>query len=593
MYPVSDAFRLKMKDPQRVEHVRGTIGSVTFGDSNVIALNYSNRCSDTKDVSLGSAYIGQIQVSFCKLNITRGNWRRLEISLEYGLELDDEGTTEWMPIGVFTVTSAEWTATAVNIVASDCLSQLDLPFSFNVTSGNIFGMISLVASDTGVTFGRTAEEVAELPNGDQILGLYPTNGISTYRDFMSAIAQVTGGFITADRDGSMIIRSFAESEVVDTLTAHDRIAGSVFSDYTTQYDGISVINTEDNSLSYYTPGEEGVSIAIGGNPLLQYGTDAVKTAQRMAVANVVKDIAYTPFQASILNCPVYDLGDLLECEGGVAGEDTLTVCVMSIEWNFKHTTELQGYGKDPALATGQSKTDKALTSALRGVKDSGLTYYTYINTAEVDLTTTEQRLYRIAFATAETTTVTGWHNIKVLSELADDTQIISLRYYYDGVLISDNQPVYTIGEDGYHMVNGDFWLQDVEAGRSHIWEVRAVIDGGSASVDIGDVHALIQGQKMAAQASFDGTLECVDEYEAIELTSRLATFSDRVVSLATQRPRGITASDSMTAYSIGQSVVALSDSARLTAQAVQYERYTEDGEYYRVTEDGGTRLTEA
>ena len=72
MYPVSAAFKTQMKKSHRIEHVRGTIAGVSFDDDNIVSLNYSNRCSDTSDVTFGSAYIGQISAVFTGLNIQWG-----------------------------------------------------------------------------------------------------------------------------------------------------------------------------------------------------------------------------------------------------------------------------------------------------------------------------------------------------------------------------------------------------------------------------------------------------------------------------------------------------------------------------------------
>ena len=146
MLPVSQAFLSKMKDPQRFEHVRGTIGSKSFNDSNVLAMTYSNQCSDSKDVTFGSARIGELDARFYGINIARGAWRGQIITLEYGLELDDEHTTEWIQIGVFTIAKADWTDTGIAVTAYDNMSLLDAPFGATDSEGNYFGFLELIES---------------------------------------------------------------------------------------------------------------------------------------------------------------------------------------------------------------------------------------------------------------------------------------------------------------------------------------------------------------------------------------------------------------------------------------------------------------
>jgi hypothetical protein len=464
--------------------------------------------------------------------------------------------------------------------------------NFEQTSGQIFGMLTLLSNDTGVLLGITEEECAALPNGTEILGLIQPNDITTYRDFVSSIATVVGGFATATGDGKLTIRSFADSEVVFTFEAKDRVVGSVFSDYATNYDGIVITDAGTGAPMYYFAdgASDGISINIGSNALLQFGTEEVKTAQRQRLAEVAHSIAYVPFQLSILNCPVFDLGDLIECEGGVAGSETITCCVMAIDWTFKTTTSMKGFGADPNLTAGKSKTDKALTTALKQSKESGITYYPYINTQAVSLTTTAQRLYRIAFATADTTDVELWHEVKWNVTTENNTPVeITYEYYLDGVKF-DYEPVDT-WTDGYHSMPHPYWLLEVSGGETHYWEVRAKINGGSAVASIGDVHALLKGQKLVGSVKFDGNIEITETYEPFTFGLDTATFVDTpVISKIAVNPN-ITASDVFEPFTFGLEVAPLIDTQVLTAQTVQYTRVTEDGNT-RVTEEGGERLTE-
>ena len=587
MRTVSEAFKLKIKDAQRVEHVRGYVGSVRFEDKNIIHLGYQNQCSDNKDVTFGSARIGQLTATFWGLNIPRYSWRGLPIKLDYGLEIDDEGTIEWVDdLLTATIGKAEWTDSGVNITAYDCLANLDIPVNFEQTTGQIFGMLTLVSNDTGVLLGITEEKCASLPNGTEILGLIQPNDITTYRDFVSSIATVVGGFATATGDGKLLIKSFADSEVVFKFEAKDRVVGSVFSDYVTNYDGIVITDAETGAPMYYFAdgAADGISINIGTNPLLQFGVDAVKNAQRQRLAEVAHSIAYVPFQLAILNCPVFELGDLIECEGGVAGSEKIICCVMAIDWTFKTTTSMKGFGADPNLTAGKSRTDKALTTALKQSKESGITYYPFINTQAISLTTTPQRLYRIAFSTVDKTTVELWHEVKWHTESDGNEPVeITYEYYLDGVKF-DYEPEDT-WPDGYHTMPHPYWLQNVSGGEVHYWEVRASVTGGMATADIGDVHALLRGQKLVGQVKFDGNIEITDEFEPFIAGFDIVALSDSI-SLDTQAPQTISLSDSVTAFVAGFDIVGLADNVRLRTAYVQFNIVSEDDDFNIVSEDG-------
>ena len=237
MYQASEAFLAELKENARFEHIRGQIGSISFDDDNILAMSYSNRCSDTKDVSFGLAYVGQLTASLIDVNIPRGSWRNLEITIEFGLTLYDENEDpyiEWIPAGHFFITEAVWTENAINITANDAMTKFDKAFNVTQSSGTIYDFLSLICTACGVTLGMSAASVAALPNGDQILGLYPKNDIKTHRDLLGWLANTVGGYATIDRFGHLILRSWADGSVVDTFTAADRITGSSFSDYETQ-----------------------------------------------------------------------------------------------------------------------------------------------------------------------------------------------------------------------------------------------------------------------------------------------------------------------------------------------------------------------
>lgn len=528
MKSVSAAFRAAMKDPQHIEHIRGTIGAVSFDDTNIVSMNYSNSCSDSKDVTFGSARIGQLQATFVNVNIPLFTWRGRTISLEYGLEVDDEHTTEWVNIGAFKIAKADWTDTGMNITAYDCLADFDIPVQISGTVGSIFGFLTLLSQETGVPLGITAEDCAALPNGTEIFTMSTENDIVTYRDMLSWVASSVGGFATATDDGKFTIRSFADSEVIDSFVSKDRVVGSVFSDFVTKYNGVTVSNS-DGTTSYYDGAgtSDGVYISIGANPFLQAELDATRARQRQALAEVARGIAYTPFQIAILNCPVYDLGDLVECSGGVAGSSVLTCCIMAIDWTFKNTLSMQGYGADPNLTAGKSKTDKALNSVKKQTQEQGLVFYNFTNSGEIEINDIEETvIVDIDFAATGTTTVMMLHELKMLNEILGDDQTVKLFFYHNDDLINYSPEDTYSEDDQYHFLVAFYTLLNVMGGVTQNWKVTAMTSSGTATIDIGDLKATIFGQKMVAQDAFKGTIKIDDEFAPVKRGRRLYSLTD-------------------------------------------------------------------
>ena len=52
------------------------------------------------------------------------------------------------------------------------------------------------------------EEIEALPNGSELLSIYPENDIETYRDVLYFTAQVLGGFFCINREGRLEFRQY-------------------------------------------------------------------------------------------------------------------------------------------------------------------------------------------------------------------------------------------------------------------------------------------------------------------------------------------------------------------------------------------------
>jgi len=504
MYSVSQAFLNELKQNSRIEHLRGTVGNIAFTDENIISANYTNRCSDTKEVSFGLAYVGQLQITLVDVNIPRGSWKRLSISLEYGLEVGQ--TIEWIPVGVFDVDSALWTDQGINITANDRMTRFDKQFSVNEVSGSVYSFLNWACLQCNVTLGMTQADCEALPNGSEYLGLYPESDIKTFRDFIGWIAQVVGGFATINRSGALVVRSWADSTVVDTFTAADRIVGSVFSDFETDYNGISINDIEENTTSYYKEGE-GVTISLGSNPLLQYGTDETKNRQRVRLMNIAREIEFTPFSCSLLSNPVYDLGDAIIMTGGVAGDNGLNCCIMSINWTPKALTEFQGYGSDPSLSNAKSTTDKKLDGKTGGgtnPKDK-ITLVTYTNTEAETIGDEWETIAHLRIGVMESQTI-KLNGVVKLNLTSAGT--VYLRYVLNGTpLLFTHVCQFPIGEDTITLflpipISNEF-VNDIK--------IDIMSGDGAGTIDVGDVNIALQGTGVTT-GNWDGYIEIKETY---------------------------------------------------------------------------------
>ena len=542
MYSVSQNYIAKLKEVS-VKHrrIRGSVDNVSFTENDILmdSFSYSDIAVNSSDIRLGGVFISSLSLTFLKSfadNISRGSWRGKVITgtidLFLGYDNNDQEIWESVPFKPYTIDEANHSILGVDVKAYDAMSKFDKAIQLSTSSGNLYGFASLACQECGVSLGMNVQEMAALPNGDQTLGIYPDNDIETYRDLISWIAVTCGGFATIDRSGALVFRTFSDTPVI-TLSKDDRYTGGSWSDFQTNYSSITVTNTEDGTESYYAmPTDTGLNLDIGENPLLQYGVQIVKDAQRRAILTAVQNLKYIPFKCSSHIDPCLDLGDVIAFTGGLADTQS-KCCVMRIDYKYSKGVTLQGYGKNPALSGAKSSTDKAVAHNSKNAKSYGLSYYTYMNAESISLNdSAETTLYEIKFAVSEQTTVTLWHNVKILSELDSSTQEITFFYYFDGDL-ETFEPINTYNEDGYHMFNGDYYLLNVEAGGSHTWKVTALIDSGDASIAVGDLRACLMGQRMDATGGSDRDINLEDTYIPLLIGQEVFSPLTESVSIST------------------------------------------------------------
>lgn len=298
MYPVSELYKYTMRKPVQRRRLRGLLDEVPFTEDNILmgSLSVTNQMSEPSSVSIGGVYVGQLKVTFLRnLQIARGSWNKKVISITDDLHLSGD---EWegVPLGIYTISEAIWSAEGISVTAYDNMVKFDKRCDLDTTVGNMFGLLSLACQKCEVELGMTQEEVELLPNGAEQLGLYPENDIETWRDFIAWLAQTACSFATIDREGKLRLKVFGFKQI-DAIPPMLRFVGGQFSDFSTFYTGISVVNMESQTTSYYSVKPDiGLVMNLGSNPFLQYGLKETLERQRKAILNQLITYNCVPFR---------------------------------------------------------------------------------------------------------------------------------------------------------------------------------------------------------------------------------------------------------------------------------------------------------
>lgn len=520
MYEVSAAYKKAMKEPVHRFLIGGSISNTPFSDRNVLKGSFSitNQCSDDSEMKIGQVYVGELNATFVNLNVERYSLQNKLIKPTFSRKTADGYET--IPLGIFKVSEASWTSSGIVIKAYDNMAELDKGCDVNSVNGTPYELALLACKSCKLELGTTKEEFKRFANGVENLSMVSENDIETWRDFISWVAQTCACFVTADRFGKIVFRDYGDT-VVDTIDSKHRFTGASFSDFETRYTGLSCVNIGDKTTSYYgMEVDDALTYNLGSNPFLQYGVNEAKEEMRRAILHSLQNICYVPFKASMIGDPVYDLGDVLSMSEGIADGSKL-YCITKYTFNYNGEYEVQGVGKNPAIANAKSKTDKNI-AGLMNQDDENLIHFTvFTNTGPVVVEDkSNQSVFSMRFIATKTTHVALDMEILLNVETTEEGEeyqwvehdaVAKVHYYIDGTEIDLRKPVET-WQDGQHILTLRYDLQAVDAA-IHTWDVWIEMQGGSATIDTYGIHAVAMGQGLAAESDWDGTITASDEVD--------------------------------------------------------------------------------
>lgn len=550
MYPVSKVFLQAVQENTRKCYWAGKIttkaGTVyEFTDQEIVKGSgyITSQCCGSTEIEIGTIYAAELGITLFS-NIDRYTLEDGLIELSYHLQLAD-GAYEAVPMGIFEISEANRTIRCLEIKAYDYMLRFEKNFNGFETVGNAYAFLSLCCKACNVELAHTQAEIGAMLNGSEMLSIYPENDIETYRDVLYFVAQVLGGFFVINRTGKLELRKYGHKSAT-TISDKHRFSSS-FSDFMTRYTAISSTNIKTQISEYYAvEPDDGLTMNLGVNPLLQFGL--VETRKKL-LENILTDLSvirYVPFDSDTIGNPALDLGDVLIFSGGHADETQMT-CITGyhIKVNGKHS--LKCVGKNPRLAQAKSKNDKNLSGLLNQIEAGKIGIHTFTNASEYTIGEQNTKIISIEFAAAEEThvqfqavvivDVTAVPQVKngtakgtiivPISEVAEDgTEITkdisveaelpvtitddgkvaaSVTYEFNDEEILIHHPVEIWGS-GKHILSLYYPIESLVPNFTNTFNVYLRMSGGSGVIETGACIASISGQGMAAAPAWDGKI---------------------------------------------------------------------------------------
>lgn len=550
MYPVSEAFLSAVQENTRSFYWTGRIttkaGAVyEFGNENIVkGTGYiTSQCCGSTEIEIGTVYAAEMGITLFS-EIDRYTLEDGKVELFYHLQIA-EGSYEEVPMGIFEISEANRTLHCLEIKAYDYMLRFERSFNGFETVGNAYAFLALCCKACKVGLAHTQAEIEVMPNGLEMLSVYTENDIETYRDVLFYVGQVLGGFFCMNREGKLELRKYGNQSVM-AVSDRQRFSSS-FSDFITRYTAVSSTNIKTQISEYYAlEPDDGLTMNLGVNPLLQFGLEETRKTLLENILAALAVIDYVPFDSDTIGNPALDLGDVLVFSGGHADETQMT-CVtgFQIKINGKHS--LKCVGKNPRLAQAKSKNDKNLSGLLNQIEAGKIGIHTFTNASAYMVNGTDVKIISIEFAAAEETHVqffaivlvdvsaegreqTGTASgtvvvpipavaedgtettvdVSVEVELpvtvsADGNVTASVKYEFNDEEILIHYPVETWG-NGKHVLPLYYPIVNLIPNFTNTFNVYLRMEGGAGRIETGGCIASISGQGMAAAPAWDGKI---------------------------------------------------------------------------------------
>ncbi len=548
MYPVSEAFLQAIKENTRCYEWRGKITTTSgvvyeFSQSDIVKGSgyIISQCCGSSEIEIGTVYASEFGISLFS-QIDRYTLENARIELFYRLKISD-GVYEEVPMGIFEISEANRTVHFLELKAYDYMLRFDKKFVGFEMIGNAYGFIDFCAKACKVELAQSQAEIEAMPNGSVMLSVYPENDIETYRDVLYFVAQVLDGFFVINREGKLELRKYGTTSVIE-LEAKHRFSSS-FSDFITRYTAISSTNLRTQTSEYYAlEVDDGLTLNLGINPLLQFGLNETREEICNHILKELSVVSYVPFDSDTIGNPALDLGDVLVFSGGHADETKIT-CITSIYYKIGGKQRLKCVGKNPRLATAKSKNDKNISGLLNQVESGKIGIHTFTNASLYSIANGKTRIISISFASKDethaqffgqvivdvkanaeerTTSAKGTILIPIQSaEDLEDTTDISVdvtlpvtwteegkaichvTFELNGSEILFHHPVET-WHSGKHTLLLYYPIENIVPNITNTFNVYLKMENGTGLVETGGCIASISGQAMAAAATWDGVI---------------------------------------------------------------------------------------
>ena len=627
MFNVSNSYREVTNKGFFKGRVAGTMTlengkTVTIDDSNIIngSLSIDNKCVNNSEFCLGAVYVGQMSMTLYHPTIDRYSLYNAQVQLSYFLTLDDGTEEEEVPLGVFFVDKPSRSRKLIQLKCYDAMTKFDTSVEED-SWGFPYALLTLACEKVGVELANTEEQILAMCNGDKDFSLNSAR-INTYRDLLSYLSTMLGGFATINRLGQLEIRQFHTTPDL-SISARQRTSSTV-NDYETFFKSVRArFVAESNFYPYVETDEDmttGLELDLGDIPIVQ-GMEEFKHEVLQNVLTVIKGIRYVPSSFNMISDPTIDLGDGLTLENANNTSESVFVIVTGMKWSHHKEQSVTSDGTDALLPNVSDSSKKQLDSMEAQIQAKSLVVKTFTNANDVKINGRDETIIRMAWSAFESTTAIFFATVPV-EMYADGYIVLTYMRSLDKVgqltkylprgkhfLTFTNYIASEADEQVTFIVQGrtEYFESDTRKHEAKIISLKDYIENQTyveqpvdtsvpeAFVGAGEVRATVFAQGLNATEAWDGTLEFSETVGIVSFGTNYFTVLDNIrESLTTggltPQKKGMTDSIGLIKFTSAFKVQAVTDGTYHgevhTKKTVQFNT----NDYTERTSDGVLKL---
>ena len=524
----------------KIETLTGEIYELEDADIIPGSLTKNNKCVNGNSFELGAVYQGELNVTL-KKSFDRYTLMGGSISFTEHRYLQDD-TIEDVNIGKFYIASADRSKKLTTIKAVDSMGNLDTDIVTDMV-GTAYDLLAMLAENCGVYLAQTEEEIAALPNGQQIYSV-SADTTETYRDMAAYLGMMTGTFATINVNDKLELRAYAIKNCMEMPVSKRAKDSTILADYVTYYKGLQArFIAQENYAPYKYVDDtiaDGLILDLGDIPIVR-GLPETKNAMLQTVFEVIRQIRYVPAELTIVTSDAaLELGDRI----GIAGEDADTY-ITSYNWTYHESEKIKGVGDNPRLKASGDRQSKRMAELEEKVNTKDVIVHSYTNASAYTIKTADKEIISINYAaTANARTIF----IATVPFFMDLDGYIVFSYYLDEVAMADDtikryaargqhfatlSNNLTIEKDTRHTLSVkahvEYYESDTRQQAAKILSFERYITTGKyteqpidttppvASIAANSIRAALYAQGLAGTEVWDGTINIAEYITPMEL----------------------------------------------------------------------------